>query len=214
MKPKSVGDPRNPFDGLSNMAGNWVGANLLPSLVQNNGIDVIQAGYGDWGCSLGASGIGPPRVPAAPSVAVDRHELADAMGRESDGAFDLLRSASAQQDRLSASPYPDSDTALPAYFSTDGANINLGDRRQALSPSDILNSGIQGTADTFHSFHTSGTRPASDGLFGGPAQAAALQGIGAPATAGSFAQAISATSPAPGSPSSEDFDVLESRPCL
>jgi hypothetical protein len=36
--------------------------------------------------------------------------------------------------------------------------------KQTLHPSDILNSGIQGTADPFHLFHTSGTGPAPDGL--------------------------------------------------
>jgi hypothetical protein len=63
MTPKSVRHPQNPFDRPFNMAGNWLDANFLPSLVRNNGIVVIQVGYGDSGSGLGSGGIGPQMAP-------------------------------------------------------------------------------------------------------------------------------------------------------
>ena len=97
----------------------------------------------------GAVGMGT-QIPSNLLVGVAVHELTHAMGREPwGGTFDLLRYTSPGNHLFSTS-----GTAVPAYFSIDGGNTKLADFGQNSDSSDFLNSGVQGSNDSFNEYYS------------------------------------------------------------
>jgi serralysin len=100
----------------------------------------------------GAVGIGT-QIPDYLLVGVALHELTHAMGRlPGAGTFDLLRYTSPGNHLFTTSA-----TAVPAYFSIDGGYTKLADFGQTSDSSDFLNSGVQGSTDSFNEFYTNNT---------------------------------------------------------
>jgi serralysin len=100
----------------------------------------------------GAVGMGT-QIPTSLLVGVALHELTHAMGREPWGAtFDLFRYTSPGNHLFTTS-----GTAVPAYFSIDGGYTKLADFGQTSDSSDFLNSGVQGSTDSFNEFYSSNT---------------------------------------------------------
>jgi 20S proteasome alpha/beta subunit len=100
----------------------------------------------------GAVGMGT-QIPSNLLVGVALHELTHAMGREPwGGTFDLFRYTSPGNHLFTTS-----GTAVPAYFSIDGGNTKLADFGQSSDSSDFLNSGVQGSTDSFNEFYSYNT---------------------------------------------------------
>ncbi len=100
----------------------------------------------------GAVGIGT-QIPSNLLVGVALHELTHAMGREPwGGTFDLFRYTSPGNHLFSTG-----GTAVPAYFSIDGGTTKLADFGQSSDSSDFLNSGVQGSNDSFNEYYTNNT---------------------------------------------------------
>src|ERR1700681_644791 len=100
----------------------------------------------------GAVGIGT-QIPSNLLVGVALHELTHAMGREPwGGTFDLFRYTSPGNHLFTTS-----GTAVPAYFSIDGGYTKLADFGQNSDPSDFLNSGVQGSNDSFNEYYSNNT---------------------------------------------------------
>ena len=89
-------------------------------------------------------------------VGVALHELTHALGRIPYGSqpdiFDMFRFTSVGTRLFSGSA-----TAPAAYFSLDGGNTKLADDGQTSDASDFLNSGVQGSNDSFNEFYTGST---------------------------------------------------------
>src|ERR1700681_539189 len=100
----------------------------------------------------GAVGIGT-QIPSNLLVGVALHELTHAMGREPwGGTFDLFRYTTPGSHLFSTG-----GTAVPAYFSIDGGTTKLADFGQNSDPSDFLNSGVQGSNDSFNEYYSNNT---------------------------------------------------------
>ncbi|WP_316172309.1 NF038122 family metalloprotease, partial [Bradyrhizobium sp. SZCCHNRI3037] len=89
-------------------------------------------------------------------VGVALHELTHAMGRVPCGPqpdiFDFYRFTS-----VGSRLFSNGSTAPPSYFSLDGGSTKLADFGQASDPSDFLNSGVQGSTDSFNEYYTGST---------------------------------------------------------
>ncbi len=85
------------------------------------------------------------------------HELTHALGRIPYGAapdiFDLFRFTSASNMLFNGA-----STGVPAaYFSIDGGVTKLADYGQNSDPSDFLNTGVQGSTDSFNEYYSPGS---------------------------------------------------------